>query len=105
MGFSISHKNGFEKEPENGRHGHREENTINKNENEKKNDSHKTDVGGKDKNEEKKLPPINTDLSIKSIIEGNVGLSASDADKKRKCKEAEQKRKAWIEKNRVVIHL
>ena len=30
MGFSISHKNGFEKKSEN---GHREENTINKNKN------------------------------------------------------------------------
>ncbi|MCR4741447.1 MAG: hypothetical protein K5866_01040, partial [Treponema sp.] len=92
MGFSISHKNGFEKEPENGRHGHREENTINKNEN---------DVGGKEnKTEEKKLPPINTDLSIESILKGKSSLSASDVDKKRKRKEAEQKRKAWIEKNR-----
>lgn len=102
MGFSISHKNTFEKKSEN---GHREENTIGKNENEKKNDSHKTDVGGKDKNEEKKLPPINTDLSIESIMKGKSSLSASDIDKKQKRKEAEQKRKAWIEKNRVVVHL
>lgn len=97
MGFSISHKNGFEKKPEN---GHREENTINKNENAK------NDVGGKEnKTEEKKLPPINTDLSIESILKGKSSLSASDVDIKRKRKEAEQKRKAWIEKNRVVVHL
>ena len=85
MGFSISHKNGFDKKPEN---GHREENTINKN-----------------KNEEKKLPPINTDLSIESIMKGKSSLSASDADKKRKYEEVERKRKARIKKNRVVIHL
>lgn len=102
MGFSISHKNTFEKKSEN---GHREENTINKNEYEKKNDSHKTDVGGKDKNEERKLPPINTNLSIESIMKEKSSLSASNAYKKRKREEAENKRKALIEKNRIVVHL
>lgn len=97
MGFSISHKVVSEKKQND---GNRKENAINKNENVK------NDVGGKEnKTEEKKLPPINTDLSIESIMKGKSSLSASDADKKRKRKEAEQKRKAWLEKNRVVVHL
>ena len=60
MGFSISHKNGFEKKSEN---GHREENTINKNKNTTSLLKHLSisnskldvqDAGEKDKNEEEK---------------------------------------------------
>lgn len=111
MGFSISHKNGFEKKSEN---GHREENTINKNKNSASLLTHlsignsKSDVssaGEKDKNEEKKLPPINTDLSIESIMKGKNSLTSLECDKMRKRKEVERKRKAWIEKNRVIVHL
>ena len=115
MGFSISHKNGFEKKSEN---GHREEITINKNKNKNKNttsllthlsiSNSKSDVqdaGEKDKNEEKKLPPINTDLSIESIMKGKNSLTSLECDKMRKRKEVERKRKAWIEKNRVIVHL
>ena len=111
MGFSISHKNGFEKKSEN---GHREENTINKNKNSVSLLKHLSisnskqdvpEVGEKDKNEEKKLPPINTDLSIESIMKGKNSLTSLECDKMRKRKEVERKRKAWIEKNRVIVHL
>lgn len=111
MGFSISHKNGFEKKSEN---GHREENTINKNKNTTSLLTHLSignskqdvqDAGEKDKNEEKKLPPINTDLSIESIMKGKNSLTSLECDKMRKRKEVERKRKARIEKNRVMVHL
>ena len=103
MGFSISHKVVSEKKQND---GNRKENTMSKNtENSSKENTQKKEVGGKDKSDEKKLPPINTDLSIESIMKGKNSLTSSEADKKRKREEIERKRKAWIEKNRVVVHL
>lgn len=103
MGFSISHKAVSEKKQND---GNRKENTMGKNtENFPKENAQKKEVGGGNKSDEKKLPPINTDLSIESIMKGKNSLTSSEADKKRKREEIERKRKAWIEKNRVVVHL
>ena len=103
MGFSISHKAVSEKKQND---GNRKENTIDKNtENfSKENDTQKKE-DGENKSDEKKLPPINTDLSIESIMKGKNSLTSSEADKKRKREEIERKRKAWIEKNRVTVKL
>ena len=103
MGFSISHKVVSEKKQND---GNRKENTMGKNtENSSKENIQKKEVSGGNKSDEKKLPPINTDLSIESIMKGKNSLTSSEADKKRKREEIERKRKAWIEKNRVVVHL
>ena len=103
MGFSISHKAVSEKKQND---GNRKENTMDKNtENFSKENAQKKEVSGGNKGDEKKLPPINTDLSIESIMKGKNSLTSSEADKKRKREEIERKRKAWNEKNRVVVHL
>ena len=64
MGFSISHKAVSEKKQND---GNRKENTIDKNtENfSKENDTQKKE-DGENKSDEKKLPPINTDLSSRA---------------------------------------
>ncbi len=104
MGFSISHKAVSSEKKQNV--GNRKENTMGKNtENFSKENAQKKEVGGGNKSDEKKLPPINTDLSIGNIMKGKSGLSAADADKKRKREEIERKRKALAEKNRVIVHL
>ena len=102
MGFSISHKAVSEKKQND---GNRKENTMSKNtENFPKENTQKKEDGG-NKSDEKKLPPINTDLSIESIMKGKNSLTSSEANKKRKREEIERKRKAWIEKNRVTVKL
>ena len=103
MGFSISHKAVSEKKQN---VGNRKENTMNKaNENTPKENSQKKEVSGGNNGDEKKLPPINTDLSIGNIMKGKNGMSAADIEKKRKREEIERKRKALAEKNRVIVHL
>lgn len=104
MGFSISHKAVSEKKQN---AGNRKENTMNKtNENTPpKENSQKKEVSGGNNSDEKKLPPINTDLSIGNIMKGKNGMSAADIEKKRKREEIERKRKALAEKNRVIVHL
>ena len=103
MGFSISHKAVSEKKQN---VGNRKENTMNKtNENTPKENSQKKEVSGGNNGDEKKLPPINTDLSIGNIMKGKNGMSAADIEKKRKREEIERKRKVLAEKNRVIVHL